>query len=419
MLPIYNQFIQFMRSGGDNVDLEEGYYWYDRGFIKFFSITGEIIIWGSLTVDDDLKPHVKPRYLKIRYTRETWNDTALRMSKNLKKLEDESIKVIKEFNQKFNNHCKYVLSSEGKDSQVTFHLAQKVIPGIKKLFNNTTLDVPSTYKFVKSDPDVEAIITPKEGFYSYQKRRNLVPNRYIRFCCSVYKEGALKDYMDKDTNCLFFLGMRKLESAKRANYEYGWRNPVWGNRPWQGVLPILNWSDLDVWLYIIKNNIPFPMNYKLGYSRLGCAVACPYSSKLSWALDEYWLPTMRKRWMDIIERDFIDNNKWLNMNCTLAEYKLCWNSVPPRSEPNDEVIDEFCRYTGINRTEAVKFFSKKCPSCGKSVNNRNSIAMNLKFNGRSTDKFFCKKCFLKEYKMTEEEYNRYIETFKSQGCQLF
>ena len=161
------------------------------------------------------------------------------------------------------------------------------------------------------------------------------------------------------------------------------------------------------------------MNYKLGYSRLGCAVACPYSSKLSWALDEYWLPTMRKRWMDIIERDFIDNNKWLNMNCTLEEYKLCWNSVPPRSEPNDEVIDEFCRYTGINRTEAVKFFSKKCPSCGKNVNNRNSIAMNLKFNGRGTDKFFCKKCFLKEYKMTEEEYNRYIETFKSQGCQLF
>ena len=45
--------------------------------------------------------------------------------------------------------------------------------------------------------------------------------------------------------------------------------------------------------------------------------------------------------------------------------------------------------------------------------------MNLKMHGRNINKFYCKKCLMKEFAWTSDDWNKQIDTFKNQGCALF
>ena len=126
-----------------------------------------------------------------------------------------------------------------------------------------------------------------------------------------------------------------------------------------GILPIREWTEVDIWLYILMKDIDINTKYKKGYSRVGCNVACPYYTKSTWVLDEYWYPKAYTRWQDIVKRDFIDNNKWLIMNCTIEEYQYSWTGGVVRNEPTEEVVKEFAEYNNLDFDVAEKFF-KKC-----------------------------------------------------------
>ena len=73
--------------------------------------------------------------------------------------------------------------------------------------------------------------------------------------------------------------MRNEESINRSKYETEWKNEKWGNRDWIGILPIRKWTEEDIWLYILWKGINFNPKYRKGYSRVGCAIACPFYSK--------------------------------------------------------------------------------------------------------------------------------------------
>jgi len=45
--------------------------------------------------------------------------------------------------------------------------------------------------------------------------------------------------------------------------------------------------------------------------------------------------------------------------------------------------------------------------------------MNMKMFGRNIEKFKCKKCLMKEFGWTKEDWNKQVEDFKMQGCKLF
>ena len=45
--------------------------------------------------------------------------------------------------------------------------------------------------------------------------------------------------------------------------------------------------------------------------------------------------------------------------------------------------------------------------------------MNMKVHGRSVNKFFCKKCLMKELGLDKNQWNEQVENFKQQGCDLF
>jgi len=435
--PIFNEYLTFLRdtSGKQLSELKEGYFWLDNQIIKGFDKQGNIHKFYRIKISDLLMVTIdKPKngYENIEDIElASWNDLIEMNKFHLENIESEAKQLIIDKMNKFDGYIPLVPVSMGKDSQVTCHLVRECYPDTKAIFNNTTLDCADTYLMAKKFPNCE-IMTPKQGFYQYIKEAQMIPTRFSRFCCRIFKVGEITKQLDHKKLYLEFLGMRNEESNTRSEYDDEWRNETeWtSDIKWICILPIRKWSELDVWLYTLWRDIEINPKYKKGYARVGCAIACPFYTKSTWVLDKYWYPTMRTRWEDILREDFIKNKKWIVMNCTIDEYvNQAWNSGVYREEPTKEVVEEFARYNGLDVGDtkvASQYFNKYCANGCKSksgklkkIKDRDTISMNMKFHGREIDKFLCKKCFMKLYEMDEEKWNWWIERFKQDGCALF
>lgn len=353
----------------------------------------------------------------------SWQDLIELQKEHLTQLEADSLELIKEKTEKFNTYTSIIPVSMGKDSMLTCHLVRKLYPETKAIFNNTSLDCADTYRMVKTFLNCE-IMNPKKGFYQYVESDHMIPTRFARFCCRIFKVGVMVSQLDHDHPYLMWMGMRNEESNTRSGYQDEWINEQeWGKTRWQGILPIRKWSEMDVWLYTIWKNIDINPKYKKGYSRCGCNIACPFYTKSTWILDKYWYPQAYERWRNILKKDFITNKKWIIMNCTIDEYLAqAWNGGTFRDEPTDAVIQEFAEYNGLNVGDtkvARQYFNKYCDECEKRIKDKTTLAMNMKFHGRDVSKFLCKKCFKKLYEMDDDKWNKYVESFKRDGCVLF
>lgn len=353
----------------------------------------------------------------------SWQDLIELQKEHLTQLEADSLELIKEKTEKFNTYTSIIPVSMGKDSMLTCHLVRKIYPETKAIFNNTSLDCADTYRMVKTFHNCE-IMNPEKGFYQYVKSDHMIPSRFARFCCRIFKVGVMVSQLDHNHPYLMWMGMRNEESNTRSGYQDEWINEQeWGKTCWQGILPIRKWSEMDVWLYTIWKNIDINSKYKKGYSRCGCNIACPFYTKSTWILDKYWYPQAYERWRNILKEDFIANKKWIIMNCTIDEYLTqAWNGGTFRDEPTDEVIQEFAEYNGLNVGDtkvARQYFNKYCDECEKRIKDKTTLAMNMKFHGRDVSKFLCKKCFKKLYEMDDDKWNKYVESFKRDGCALF
>lgn len=429
MNPIFSEYCKFLKDKV-NLELEERYYWLDNRIIKAFDKQGNIHKLYRIVIDNkDLSVSYKvPKgYAKVEdIDIATWNEVVEMNKDHLEQIESGSKQLIIDKMDKFKGYIPLVPVSMGKDSQVTCHLVRECSPDTKAIFNNTTLDCADTYLMAKKFPNCE-FMNPKQGFYQYIYQYNVIPSRFNRYCCRIFKTGEMVKRLDHNTSYLMFLGMRNEESNTRSGYGDEVVNPEWGNTKWQGILPIRTWSELDVWLYTFWRNIEINPKYKKGYSRCGCAIACPFSGKSTWVLDRYWYPTMRDRWEKILKDDFINNKKWITLNCTLEEYiNEAWNGGVFRPEPTQEVISEYAKYNEISEDVAKQYFNKYCDNGCKSksgklkkIKDKEVLSMNLKLHGRNTNKFYCKKCLMNMYDMDDQKWNKNVEQFKAQGCALF
>lgn len=427
MNPVFDEYIKFLRDTSEQElsDVKEGYFWLDRLIIKGFDKQGNVHKFYKVKVSEDLETVqvVKPKkYENIADVNlASWNDLIELNKKHLQEIEGKSLQLIQDKMEKYKEYTPLIPMSMGKDSMLTSHLVRELFPDVKAIFNNTTLDCADVYRMVKEFPNCE-IMNPKEGFYQYIRSGYLIPTRFTRFCCRIFKTGVMVSKLDHNYPYLLFMGMRNEESNTRSNYKDEIINPEWGNTCWRGILPIREWRELDVWLYLFWKNIKINPKYKKGYSRVGCNIACPFYAKSTWILDKYWYPKQYDRWRNILKKDFINSQKWIIMNCTLKEYLTqAWSGGVFRDEPTQEVINEFCEYTGISPDIADQYFNKYCDSCEKKkrIKEKEVLSMNMKMHGRNTNKFYCKKCLMKEFKWTSEEWNKQIDLFKQQGCALF
>lgn len=423
MLPIYKEYIQYLHNNNIDIDIEEGKYWIDNYIIKGFDKEGKLRCLYKILVDDELNVSYKPFNIPkkiINNGLETWVETIDRYNDRLNYLEALSLNKICNKCKSLPDYKRIILNSTGKDSALVQYLCDKTNIEFETYFTNTTIEYGDSVKIAKENNYIFMHPTKYKSFTQWQKETNIIPTKLHRVCCSYFKETTTITNFDKKDKILFLLGMRHDESVKRSKYDYDYKNPMWGiRRQWEGLLPILEWNELELWLYIIRENIEINPLYHKGYERVGCINSiCPYSKKKNWALDKYWYPIIFNKWQNIIREDFIKNNKWLATNMALKEYMTRWNHSEVPDSPSKECIEEFANYNNIDKELAKEFFVNKCNECGKPIRHKYEIGMCMKY-GLSKDKYLCKKCFMEKYNFTKEEYNKRIEIFKTQECDLF
>jgi phosphoadenosine phosphosulfate reductase len=140
----------------------------------------------------------------------------------------------------------------------------------------------------------------------------------MRWCCTIFKTGPIYTLMQGFGNqkILTFYGIRRNESNRRSQYhKLSWNNPdhlgtviqVEQDDEMNGVTigakigqqatasPIIDWTEFDVWNYILSRNLTFNASYRLGYSRVGCWL-CPLNSEWSELLASIFFPEDAARW---------------------------------------------------------------------------------------------------------------------------
>ncbi|MBV1887529.1 MAG: sulfate adenylyltransferase subunit CysD [Parvibaculaceae bacterium] len=197
---------------------------------------------------------------------------------NLRQLEAESIHIIREVAAEFKNPV--MLYSIGKDSSVMLHLTMKAFYPSKPPF--PLLHVDTTWKFkemIKFRDDTVKRLGLNLIVHSNQEgiEKNINPfDHGSSPYTHMMKTEALKEALDKYGFDAAFGGARRDEEKSRAkervfsfrNDSHGWdpknqRPELWNlynARISQGesirAFPLSNWTELDIWQYILDEDIP-------------------------------------------------------------------------------------------------------------------------------------------------------------------
>jgi sulfate adenylyltransferase subunit 2 len=203
---------------------------------------------------------------------------------HLRKLEAESIYILREAVAEFSHPV--MMYSIGKDSSVMLRLAQKAFHPGKIPF--PLLHIDTSYKF----PEMIAF----RDSYAKEIGAKLIVHRNeealqaganpftlgTQKCCGLLKTKSLLDALAEGGFNAAFGGARRDEEKSRAKeriYSFRDAHGQWdpkNQRPelWNlfnsrvnksesiRVFPLSNWTELDVWLYILAENIPIvPLYY--------------------------------------------------------------------------------------------------------------------------------------------------------------
>ena len=206
------------------------------------------------------------------------NDHMKNNTNYLKQLEAESIQIIREVAAEFRNPV--MLYSIGKDSSVMLHLAMKAFYPSKPPF--PLLHVDTTWKFKDMitfrDKTAERlglellVHTNQEGL-----DQNIGPFTHgSALHTDIMKTQALKQALDKYQFDAAFGGARRDEEKSRAKERvfsfrtdaHRWdpknqRPELWNIynaqiKPGESIraFPLSNWTEIDIWHYILIENIP-------------------------------------------------------------------------------------------------------------------------------------------------------------------
>lgn len=244
---------------------------------------------------------------------------------------DEAHSFIRNAALKFPEERIVVSFSGGKDSTVTADLAVKALsnPSLVHIFGDTTLEFPSTieyaHRFRDAHPDAIFQIAKNDEQNFYDVCEDIgPPARMMRWCCSMFKTGPITRVINslyRSQQILTFYGIRRSESVSRSKYNRIEDSADAVKIQQQTVAsPIFFWKDIDIWLYLIAENVDFNDAYRLGYDRVGCW-CCPNNNQRAQFLSKIYMPEQSKKWREFLigfakkigkpdPETYVDSGKW-------------------------------------------------------------------------------------------------------------
>lgn len=237
-------------------------------------------------------------------------------SERLAYLKDEAYQFIKEAVKSYPPENIVISFSGGKDSTVVADLVVRALsnPGLMHIFGNTTLEFPLTYEYVerfrKNNPKIILKMSKNRDQVFYNVCEDIgPPSRVMRWCCTMFKTGPITRVLTNlyhDKKLLTFYGIRKCESVSRSKYNRIEDRAESIKIKKQVVAsPIFYWKDIDIWLYMLAENVDFNDAYRLGYDRVGCW-CCPNNNDRAAFLAKIYMPEESTKWRNFLV-DFARN----------------------------------------------------------------------------------------------------------------
>ncbi|MCG0276144.1 MAG: phosphoadenosine phosphosulfate reductase family protein [Thermosediminibacteraceae bacterium] len=224
--------------------------------------------------------------------------------RHIDKLVFETKEFITKISSGFSLDEMFVSFSGGKDSTVVSDLVTRALgsPKVIHIFGDTTLEFPFTLDYItrfrKKNLRTPLIVAKNRESNFFDLCELLgPPSRVMRWCCTVFKTGPINKKIAQlfkgKKRVLTFYGIRRGESVNRSKYSDVTVSPKILKQV--VVSPIFNWTEFDIWLYILANSIDFNEAYRLGYNRVGCW-CCPNNSVWSQFLTRIYIPEMNEKW---------------------------------------------------------------------------------------------------------------------------
>lgn len=186
--------------------------------------------------------------------------------------------------------------SGGKDSIVIKRLCDMAgVPYIAR-FSRTSVDPPELLKFIRTEHKDVVIEDPRITMFQLIIKKGFPPTRLCRYCCQEFKE---RNVCGRGDGLLTVTGVRKAESPRRksrAKYE-----TCQADKGVNFYHPIVNWTDDQVWEFILAERLPYCSIYDEGLSRIGC-VGCPLASSEKIEAEFRRWPNFEKAYLWAFER---------------------------------------------------------------------------------------------------------------------
>jgi len=305
LVPVFRPEIQYLKKlvdGDIQPLLKEGEIWVAPGHYNYYC-QGKVIFKLAANTDKVTIPSDARELKPLARTRKEWLATLQQANrKYIEDLQYEAEGFIRQTVAGHGNKTTLISFSGGKDSTVTSHLVMNGLgrSDVLHIFADTTIEFPDTYTYIK-DFQQQHPLTPfiqsKSKLDFFQTAESIgPPSRIMRWCCTTHKTNPLAkliDSMSPEQGVLTFDGVRKSESSRRSKYprvsnKHKIAREVLGR-------PILEWTDLDVWLYLLFHELLFNQAYRKGFRRVGC-LYCPFNSEWSQEMIGDRYPKKGKKW---------------------------------------------------------------------------------------------------------------------------
>jgi phosphoadenosine phosphosulfate reductase len=163
----------------------------------------------------------------------------------------------------------YIAASFQKTSSVMIDIAHRIDPTVRFFYLDTDVLFPETYATRDALAERYGIEFDRFHNLTLEQQATLHGDELWAtnpdLCCEIRKVEPMREALS-DVDC-WVSGIRREDSHSRAGArKFGWdkRFGLWK------LNPLADWTEKDVWRYIVENDVPYNPLHDQGYPSIGC-----------------------------------------------------------------------------------------------------------------------------------------------------